>query len=282
MTAVLTPAVDLAAYFRRIGYAGETEPTLDMLRAIQLGHTQTIAFENLNPLLGRPVRLDPQSLEQKLVFGGRGGYCFEQNTLLRHVLEALGFRVTGLAARVLWGAPKDAITPRGHMLLRVDMEDTPYIVDAGFGLLTPTGPLRLEPHIEQVTAHEPFRLLPVGDDYLMQGKVGDAWQTLYRFGLEEHFLPDYEVTNWYLSHHPASHFVTGLIAARPVAGRRYTLRNTNFTIRFLNGRTERRVLRTVAELRETLAGPFGLTLPDPRELDATLARLLGGHHVQDI
>ncbi len=282
MTAVATPAIDLAAYFRRIGYAGEAEPTLDVLRAVQLAHAQTIAFENLNPLLRWPVRLDAQSLEQKLVIGRRGGYCFEQNTLLRHVLEGLGFRVQGLAARILWGAPEDAITPRGHLLLRVDVEETPYIVDAGFGVLTPTGPVRLEPHIEQATPHETFRLLPLGDDYLMQAKLGARWRTLYRFGLEANYPPDYEVTNWYLSHHPASHFVTGLMAARPAPGRRYTLRNADFAIHFANGRTERRTLATAAEVRETLEGPFCLTLPDAPELDPTLARLLGEHHAGDI
>jgi N-hydroxyarylamine O-acetyltransferase len=55
-----------------------------------------------------------------VVRGGRGGYCFEQNPLLKNLLNALGYRVTGLAARVLWNAPEGAITPRGHMPLRVD------------------------------------------------------------------------------------------------------------------------------------------------------------------
>ena len=71
---------------------------------------------SVNPLLKWPVRLDAPSLEQKLVRSGRGGYCFEQNLLLSHVLNGLGFKVTGLAARVLWNAPEGAITPRGHML----------------------------------------------------------------------------------------------------------------------------------------------------------------------
>ncbi len=35
----------------------------------------------------------------------RGGYCFEQNLLLKTTLETLGFAVTGLAARVRWMAP---------------------------------------------------------------------------------------------------------------------------------------------------------------------------------
>ncbi len=44
-------AIDLDAYFGRIGYAGERTPTLETLRAIHVRHTAAIAFENLNPLL---------------------------------------------------------------------------------------------------------------------------------------------------------------------------------------------------------------------------------------
>src|SRR5205085_12496143 len=113
----MTTAVDLDAYFKRIGYEGERTPTFETLQAIQLRHVQTIAFENLNPLMGWPVRLDIESLQQKLVREGRGGYCYEHNLLFRHVLKALGFEVTGLAARVLWNEPHGAITPRSHMLL---------------------------------------------------------------------------------------------------------------------------------------------------------------------
>lgn len=264
---------DLDAYFRRIGYAGEHTPTPDTLRTLHVRHTEAIPFENLNPLLKWPVRLDTPSLEQKLVRDGRGGYCFEQNLLFGHVLKALGFSVTGLAARVLWNAPEGAITARGHMLLRVDLKEQPYIADVGFGGQTLTGPLRLEPDTEQTTPHEPFRLLQAGEDFVLQSKIGGTWKPLYRFDLQEQHLPDYEVTNWYLSNHPDSHFVNGLIAARPTPDRRYALRNNELTAHYLNGNTERRVLTSAAEMRETLEGVFGLTLPEAPELDAALARL---------
>ena len=269
----MTTAIDLEAYFQRIGYAGERMPTLDILRAIQLRHTEAIAFENLNPLMKWPVRLDVQSLHQKLVQDGRGGYCFEHNLLLKHALDALGFRVTGLVARVLWDTPKGIVTPRDHMLLRVDLDDQPYIVDAGFGGVTLTGPLRLEVDSEQATLHEPFRLIKTHDEFIEQVKIRGDWVPLYRFGLYENLLPDYEVTNWYLSNHPDSRFVTGLLAARPATNRRYALLNNQLTVHHLNGSTERRVLTSVAEMRETLENAFGLTLPDAPELDAALARL---------
>jgi len=224
-------------------------------------------------LLKWPVLLDALSLQQKIVRDGRGGYCFEQNLLLSHALKALGFKVTGLAARVLWNASEGAITARGHMLLRIDLNDERFIADVGFGAMTLTGPLRLEPDIEQVTSHEPFRLVKAGEEFVMQAKAGDAWKPLYRFDLQEQFLPDYEVTNWYLSNHPSSHFVTGLIAARPTPDRRYALRNNELAVHHLNGSAERRVLTSAAELRETLEGAFRLTLPDAPELDVALEQL---------
>lgn len=236
----MTATIDLDAYFERIRYAGGRAPTLATLAAIHARHAEAIAFENLNPLMGWPVRLDVESLQQKMVRDGRGGYCFEQNLLFKHALDALGFRVTGLAARVLWGAPEETVAARSHMVLRVDLEEQPYIVDAGFGGVTLTGPLRLEADIEQFTPHEPFRLLKVNDEFIEQVKLPGDWMSLYRFNLQENLLPDYEVANWYLSNHPDSRFVTGLLAARPAPDRRYALLNNQFTVHHLNGRTERR------------------------------------------
>ena len=79
---------------------------------------------------------------------------------------------------------------------------------------------------------------------------------MYRFDLQEQLLPDYEVTNWYLSNHPGSHFVTGLVVARPDRDRRYVLRNREFAVHHLNGGTERRVLATTSELLATLEWCF--------------------------
>jgi N-hydroxyarylamine O-acetyltransferase len=265
---------DLDAYLARIGYAGERAPTLEVLRAVQLRHAETIAFENLNPLLGWGVRLDAASLQRKIVKGGRGGYCFEQNLLLRHALETLGFEATGLAARVMWDVPASTVLPRGHMLLKVRVGGEPYVADVGFGVLTPTAPLRLEAGVEHATPHEPFRLTGDGSEFVLEAKVRGAWKPLYRFDLQEQLSCDYEVTNWYLSHHPASHFVNGLIAARPAPGLRYALRDNVFAVHRAGGGTERRTLATIAELRAALEETFLLTLPDSPEVDLALGGLI--------
>ena len=267
-------ALDLDAYLQRIRYTGVRTPSIETLRAIHLRHAEAIAFENLNALMGWPVRLDLESLQQKMVRDGRGGYCFEHNVLFNSVLESLGFRVIGLAARVLWNTPEGIVSPRTHMLLRVDVDEEAYIVDVGFGGVTLTEPLRLVPGLEQSTSHEPFRLVKVGDEFIEQVKLGNAWVSLYQFDLSHHQLPDYDMANWYISTHPASRFLTGLIAARPVSDRRYALRNNQLTVHHLNGTTEREFITNVTDLKQTLAQTFGVRLPDTPALDTALARVI--------
>lgn len=267
-------AIDLDAYFQRIGYSGDRSPTLKTLQAIHQHHAEAIAFENLNSFLKQPVSLDVTSLQQKLIHERRGGYCFEQNLLLRSVLISLGFQVTNLAARVLWNLPEGTITPRNHMLLWVDIDAEQYISDVGFGGLTLTTPLSFTPDIEQSTSHEPFRLIMTDHTYTMQAYIGQEWKSLYRFDLQEQQLPDYEVSNWYISTHPNSLFVTTLIAARPDSDCRYALRNNQLTVHHLDGRTERRVLITATELRAALEDVFRLTLPAITNLDSALQQVV--------
>jgi N-hydroxyarylamine O-acetyltransferase len=266
--------IDLDAYFLRIGYKGDRAPTLQVLKALHHCHTQTIAFENLNPLLMQPVTLDLPSLQQKLILAGRGGYCFEQNLLFRAVLTTLGFSVKNLAARVLWGVPEGTVTPRSHMVLWVDINGATYIVDVGFGGLTLTAPLVLTPDLEQPTSHEPFRFLVSDPFYILQAYIDHEWRSLYRFDLQEQHLPDYEVSNWYVSTHPNSLFVNSLIAARPTHHGRYTLRNHHFAIHHLGGKTERHQLTTVQELQTVLSQKFRLTLPETPHLATVLQRLI--------
>jgi N-hydroxyarylamine O-acetyltransferase len=266
--------IALDAYFQRIGYGGSRSPTLKTLQAIHQHHAETIAFENLNPLFKQPVRLDLASLQQKLIHKGRGGYCFEQNLLLRSVLLALGFQVTNLAARVVWNMPEGVITPRSHMLLWINLDGEAYIADVGFGGLTLTAPLSLTPGIEQNTPHEPFRLLQVDDAYLMQAKLGQEWKPLYAFDLQAQQLPDYEVSNWYVSTHPSSLFVTSLIAAKPDRDRRSGLRNNQLTVHYLDGRTERRILSTAAEFRTALEEIFCIQLGAIANLDQALQQIV--------
>ncbi|MGD0130822.1 MAG: arylamine N-acetyltransferase [Bryobacteraceae bacterium] len=264
---------DLDAYLDRIGYRGPHSATLDTLEAVHALHPAAIPFENLNPLMGWPVALDIDSLQAKMVLGGRGGWCFEHNALLRHALEALGFSVTNLAARVIWNVPPGSpVGARSHMLLLVDVNGLPYISDVGFGGNVLTAPLRLEPHVAQPTPHEPHRLLPLENGLVLEASVGGEWKPFYRFTLEPQFPADYEVSNWYLCQHPSSFFRHTLIAARVNPEGRYALLNNALAIHRKSG-AEKRNLPDVAALRSCLETDFGLRLPELPELAAGLERV---------
>lgn len=259
---------DIDAYFARIGYTGLRDASLETLKSLHLLHPQAIPFENLDPFLGHPVRLDLASLQEKIVARGRGGYCFEHNLIFMHVLKALGFAVSGLAARVLWGQPDDAITARSHMLLRVELDGRTYIADVGFGGLTLTAPLLLRPGLEQKTPHETFRMVETGDHFRLQANVGGDWRTVYRFDMQQNYEVDYSVSNHFLSTHPTSHFLSSVIAARALPGRRYALRNNRLSTHHLGGRTEQMEIATAAELADVLEGPLEIAIPDRAAFEA--------------
>jgi len=257
------PDIDLSAYFDRIGYGGPAEPTLAALSDVHRLHVSAIPFENLTPLMGDPVPLDIESLQTKLVHGGRGGYCFEQNMLLWAALRQMGFEVQGLAARVLWGAPDDApVRHRSHMVLLVTLAEGRFIADVGFGGLTMSAPLALRTDGPQPTPHEPFRLVAApGDAFDVHADVGDRRLALYRFDLAPQLPVDYEPLNWFVATHPASPFPSHLMGARAEPHRRLALSDTRFTVRETGKPPVERTLSSLAELAEVLTAEFGLTLP---------------------
>lgn len=267
---------DLDAYCRRIGYDGARQPTLDTLRAIHGLHPQAVPFENLDVILRRPVAIDAESLQRKLVAGGRGGYCFEHNTLLNHALNAFGFKVTILTGRVRYMVPAARPMPLTHMVLRVDIDGVGYIADVGFGANTLTAPLRLGAPVEQATSHEPFRVVEADGRQRVEIKLRGAWVQLYNFSLEPQATVDLEVGNWYMATHPQSRFYNELVVTRVLPEGRLALNNNQLAVHSLSGTTDRRVLQTESELRKALTGSFGLTLPDDPGLSAALTRITTG------
>jgi N-hydroxyarylamine O-acetyltransferase len=116
---------EISAYLGRLSYDGPRQPSLSVLAAIISAHTAAIPYENIDVLLKRGTTLDIGALQEKCVQRKRGGYCFEQNTLLAAALNAMGFAVTRLAGRVIRGRPISTEAGRAHKLLRVDLPEGP-------------------------------------------------------------------------------------------------------------------------------------------------------------
>lgn len=256
--------IDLEAYLERIGYDGPLAPELGVLQALLLRHLSTIPFESISPLLGLPVLLDLESLENKLVRGGRGGYCFEQNGLFFHVLLHLGFRVTPLAARVRLMMPPDAPqTPLSHMMLVVTLDEGEFVCDVGFGGQSPTAPLRLVTDLEQQTPHGGYRLRSCDAGFELDMQLPESWAVLYRFARDVQSPRDYDVYNWYTATHPASLFVNNLVAARVLGDSRLNMLNDEVTLQRSGGQREHRVISGADEAHDVLSREFGIRIARP-------------------
>jgi N-hydroxyarylamine O-acetyltransferase len=199
----------LDAYLERIGLSGAPG-----LSEIHRAHSTSIPFENLDPLRGIAVSLDPDDLQRKLVQERRGGYCFEQNLLLRAALEAIGeVEIDMHLARVRYGSG-GAIRPRSHIVLGIRSADGHSLADVGFGMGTLFEPLPFEPGHEREQSGWHFRLVAEdgGEMVLQRIEQGD-WIDLYAFSPKPVPFIDVETSNWWVCTYPGSPFVNGLIVA---------------------------------------------------------------------
>ncbi|MBC7365360.1 MAG: arylamine N-acetyltransferase [Undibacterium sp.] len=254
---------DLDAYFARIGYTGPRDATLATLNGIVAAHAQTIPFENLDVLLGRPISLDPDAVFKKLIHDRRGGYCFEQNGLLLRVFEALGFRATSLSGRVRWQRPRDVTPARTHLFIRAEINGVSWLADVGVGGPSLTSAIRLVEDLPQTTPHDTRRLIREGARLFHQVRFATGgWSDVCEFTLEDMPQIDRELANWFTSAHPQSHFKNRLIAARAApAGVRLTLMNHEFTTRAPDGTATVHPITSPEALLAILAEHFGLRFP---------------------
>lgn len=257
--------LNLDAYFHRIGYTGDRRPTLGVLNALHLAHATHIPFENLDILQGRPIHLDLASLQAKLVGGRRGGYCFEHNLLFSAVLDALGYTVTPLAARVRLGEPR--LRARTHMLLLVTVDSIPLITDVGFGGGGLLHPMPLEE--AQTVRHYAwdYRFVREGAGWVLQSLSDAQWMDLYTFTLERQYRIDYEVANYYVSTHPDSQFTRGLFVQQATPEARYFLQADTLTVDRGPGDTTVRTLGDNEARLAALAETFDLHFPPGTTFD---------------
>ncbi|PWK42359.1 arylamine N-acetyltransferase family protein [Pseudomonas sp. OV226] len=264
----------LELYLQRLGFDAPPAPTLETLRQLQLRHTGAFAFENLTTLSGEPVRIDLPSIEQKVLFDGRGGYCYELNHVFLALLQELGFDARGITGRVVMGQPEGAWTARTHRLSLVTLDGVRYITDVGFGGMVPTAPLMLDTETGQPTPHEPYRIEQHADGYTLRANVGGEWRAMYIFDLQRQEDIDYTLGNWYVSTHPESSFAKQLMVARTGEGWRRTLNNGNFAIHRIGHESERRQVTDVDELIELLGSEFGILVPESARLRQVIERLI--------
>jgi N-hydroxyarylamine O-acetyltransferase len=257
------------AYLRRIGAAGPAGPTLTVLRDLHARHLRTVPFENLSIHLGEPITLDPVALADKIVRRRRGGFCYELNGLFAELLEALGFRVTRLAARTI-GADGVLGIPYDHLALLVELDER-WLVDVGFGRHA-THPLGLDRPDPQDDPDGTFLVLATGGDQ-QAGEVDVLrdGQPQYRLEPRPRTLADFRAGCWWHQSSPDSHFTRGPTCSLATADGRVTLSGDRLIRTAGQARTET-VLGGEAEILAAYRSVFGLDLdriPEPASRSAS-------------
>jgi N-hydroxyarylamine O-acetyltransferase len=190
------------AYLRRIAVSPPVTADSEALRLLHRAHQLTVPFENLSIHLAEPISLDEGSLIGKIVGRRRGGFCYELNGAFALLLEAIGFEVSRVGARVYGEAGLSP--PLDHMALVVRAQDGsgPWLADVGFGSHSDY-PLNLDARTEQEDPAGQFLLADAEDadvDVLRDGKPQ------YRVELRPRSLADFIPTCWWQQTSPQSHF----------------------------------------------------------------------------
>ena len=259
----MTATVDIDAYFKRIHWTGGRSPTLETLAGLIEAHTAHIPFENIDVLLGRPVRLDLEGLQAKIVGARRGGYCFEHATLFAAVLETLGFQVTRHAARVILFGPVGQ-AKRDHMFMVVTVDGADYVLDPGFGPYAPRFPVPLR---EEAPGDATHWMQRDGQYWVLHVTREDRQPVAgWASTLEAEGPMDFEVFNHYVATHPKSPFVNWVFLSALTQEGRLNVMNRNVT--FLRGTDEPATMQLGdrAALRGLLAERLGFDLPEVESL----------------
>jgi len=256
----MSKPVNLDAYFERIGWGGATSPNFETLAGLLRAHMSRIPFENLDVLLGRPIRLDLEALQQKLVAARRGGYCFEQTMLFAAALEQLGFVLTRHTARVVAFVPRH-MSPRTHMFLTVLLPEGTFIADPGLGGLAPRVAVPLVDGKRVQVGQEVHWMARDAGQWVLRTQAGDKVVDCWVSSLEVDNLIDFELGNHYTATHPMSPFVNRLMMRALTPSGRVNVMNRDLTI-WSDGQSHSSQLADRAALRGLLAECFGFDLPE--------------------
>ena len=222
----------------------------------------SVPFENLDIALKRKILLDSEAFVRKVVAERRGGFCYELNGAFAALLEALGFRVTLLSARV----PRQdgSETPEfDHLTLRVDV-DEPWLADVGFGDFV-LEPLRLQTVIEQRQGAGVFRIDKHGDDLHVE-KLQEDGSIIeqYRFTLQPRRLEEFAGMCEFHQTSPESPFTRKSVCSLATLQGRITVADRKL-IETNNGARQERILVSDDEWTYVLKEKFGVVLPAKKQ-----------------
>lgn len=234
--------LDLTGYLARLGVPAR-DPGATALAELHEGHVRTFTFDNIDVLLGQHPGVSLDAVQEKFVGHGRGGYCFEHSTIFAAALERLGYDVRRHLGRV--GDPATgAQQGRTHMVIEVDVDGQRLLCDPGFGMSL-LRPIELADGAEDDYLpgwRYRVRRTPDGD-WVLDRLREAGWEVAHTTDGLAVTPADIVIGHHFTSTHPGSHFTTGLVIGKHLAGRHVTVTSETLTVRTPGEPTQHRPLR---------------------------------------
>ena len=246
-------------YLKRIDVLSTCSVTKqELLHSLHYNHLTHIPFENLDIALGREIRLEEESLFNKVISQSRGGFCYELNFCFYLLLSTLGFNVQLISGRVFDG--ENFGEEFDHLLLLVESEGDRFIADVGFGDSF-TVPVNINGQ-ESKERYASYRVVRKGEDYLLQ-KKGDAalWVPQYRFNLIPRTLKAFKKMSQYHQTSANSPFTQKSTSTIVTEHGRVTLSNQTLITTINNIKTKQPVVEA-SQYYHYLESYFNIALDD--------------------
>lgn len=242
-------------YLNRINIAEDVHADYESLRLIQLRHMLLVPFENLDIVNSHEIKLDLESIYNKIVVNRRGGYCYELNGLLCWFLHQVGFSLSMVSGRVRRDDGTDG-PEFDHMALSVHL-DQDYIVDVGFGDSV-RNPLPLSGEVVTDVSGS-YRIMRESNSeiLLFQKLIQDEWVTEFQFTLQPRQLDDFCEMNQYHQTSPESHFTRKLICSLATPEGRITI-SGDFVIKTVGLERTKEAIVSAGDRNNLLSRLFGL------------------------
>ena len=211
------------AYFKKINIKPK-KLTLDLVKEIQEKHLSTFSFNNIAVLLKKPISLKTEEILEKIVTKNLGGYCFEHNKLIHDALLSLGFDVRISIARVLNNLDIDSA--RTHRITLLKFKGNDYLIDVGFGAMTPTIPLLIS---SKDKINNNYKISQDNNqDYVLETFRKEKFFTLYKFNLVTYTEADCLMGNFYSEYHPNAVFQNNLVVSIKSKDKTLSFRNNSY------------------------------------------------------
>ena len=251
------PLPDTGAYLRRIGLSEAPPTDLAGLCTLVRAHQQHVPFENYE-LCAENGHIDigVEHLFDKVVNRRRGGYCFELNGLFCAFLEALGFEVYPVLARIYGNMDHPAPLHRGTVIL---IDGNEYFADVGFGGPMPAGAILMEDGAVTETSNGVYRFEERPEHrWLLSRQENGQWADMLGFSAHPSELTDFVAPNYYCSDSPMSFFRMARLANIYRPDGFVSLMNDDLKIVSSSGTRQRIITRE--EEPEVLREYFGIVL----------------------